>query len=135
MLDRMPYRWYSKRQTSVEAATFGAEYCAARVATEEAIGTVHMLRSIGVPVDGPVEIFMDNKAVVQSATIPGSTLTKKHLSIAFHIVREAQAADITRIYHISGEDNPSDIATKSLPPPIFHKHVGTLMKKAHLKSD
>lgn len=130
MLNRTPYRWYSKRQTSVEAATFGAEYCAGRVATEEAVATAHMLKSIGVPIDGTIDIYMDNKAVVQNATLPGSVLKKKHLSIAFHIVREAQAANITRIFHISGLDNPSDIATKSVPPPIFHKHVGALMIKA-----
>ena len=73
---------------------------------------------------------MDNKAMVQNTSMPGSVLKKKHLSIAFHIVREAQAANIVRIFHISGADNPSDIATKSVPPPIFHKHVGALMVKA-----
>jgi len=130
MLNKTPYRWYSKRQTSVEAATFGAEYCAGRVATEEAVATAHMLRSIGVSIDGTIGIYMDNKAVVQNASITGSALKKKHLSIAFHIVREAQAADIVRIYHISGSDNPADIATKSVPPMIFHKHVGALMIKS-----
>ena len=41
-----------------------------------------------------------------------------------------QAADITFFYHISGAENPSDIATKSVPLPIFHKHIGVLMIKA-----
>ena len=81
------------------------------------MATAHMLKSIGVPIDGTIDIYMDNMAVVQNATFLGSVLRKKHLSIAFHIVHEAQVADITCIYHISGAKDPMDIATKSVLPP------------------
>ena len=131
LINKMPYKWFSKRQTSVEASTFGAEYSAARVAVEEAIAVTHMLRSIGVPMTGPVDIFVDNKAVVQNSTMPGSALKKKNLSIAFHILREAQAAGICRFFHVAGDDNPSDIMTKSLPGPLYKKHVSTLMIRYH----
>jgi len=130
MLNGTPYIWKSKRQTSVEASTFGAEICAARIAVEEAIGTINTLKSLGLPIDGPAEIYIDNHAVVQNTTIPGSSLRKKHLSIAYHIIREAQVADLVRIFHIRSEDNPSDILTKSTPCPVFTGHNSHLMAHA-----
>jgi Reverse transcriptase (RNA-dependent DNA polymerase) len=129
LLNSIPYKWKSHRQTSADAATFGAELTAGRVAIEEAIATIHMLRSIGVPVDGPAEIYIDNSAVISNVTLSGSTLKKKHLSIAYHMMREAQALGLVEIFHIDGENNVADIFTKPVQGPVFHKHVGKLMIK------
>ena len=60
-------------------------------------------------------IFGDNKAVVDSASIPEYNLKKRHHALSFHHVREAVASKIVRYYHISGEDNPADVLTKFLP--------------------
>jgi hypothetical protein len=84
---------------------------------------------MGIPIDGAVEIFCDNKSVVDNCTIPGSALKKKHTSIAFHMAREAQAASICIVRHIPGTENPADILTKSLPSPVFWKHVWNFMTK------
>ena len=48
---------------------------------------------------------------------PESTLKKKHNAIAYHRVREAQAAGVMRIAKEDGETNLADILTKSLPGP------------------
>jgi len=132
-LNSMPYRWFSKRQTCVEASTFGAEFSAMRTAVEEAIAITHTCKSLGIPLDGPVEIFCDNRSVVDNATIPGSALKKKHTSIAFHMCREAQAAGICVLRHIPGTENPADILTKALPSAVFWKHVLNFMEKATCK--
>jgi hypothetical protein len=126
----MPYRWFSKCQTCVEASTFGAEFSAIRTSVEEAIAITHTLKSLGIPLAGPVEIFCDNRSVVDNSTIPGSALKKKHTSIAFHMCREAQAAGICILRHIPGTENPADILTKPLPSPVFWKHVMSFMEKA-----
>ena len=115
----MPYKWTSKRQTSVETSTFGAELAALRVAVEEAIAIRAMLHSIGVNIRGPVHIYCDNRAVVDNSSIPGSALKKKNLSISFHKARECVAAGICEIYHIESQYNLSDLATKSLPRDTF----------------
>jgi hypothetical protein len=49
---------------------------------------------LGVPIDGPANVLVDNDAVVKNSTIPSSTLHKKHNSISYHCVREAVAAQI-----------------------------------------
>jgi len=68
----------------------------------------------GIPIDGPVNVFCDNKSVVTNSTVPTSTLKKKHNSIAYHRVREAVAAGILRIAKVHTTENLADLLTKSL---------------------
>jgi hypothetical protein len=59
-----------------------------------------MLRSLGVAMDGPALILVDNMSVVLNATFPSSILKKTHNTIAYHRVREAIAASIMRFAYI-----------------------------------
>jgi hypothetical protein len=44
----------------------------------------YKLRILGIPIDGPANVFSNNKSVVTNSTIPTSTLKKKHNAIAYH---------------------------------------------------
>ena len=72
----------------------------------EALG--YKLRTFGIPIDGPAEVFCDNKVVVKNQSIPTSTLNKINNAILYHYVREAQADDIIRVVLIEGVLNLSD---------------------------
>jgi hypothetical protein len=52
----------------------------------------YKLCMFGVPIEGPANVFCDNKSVATNSTVPTSTLKKKHNSIAYRRVREAVAA-------------------------------------------
>jgi RPA family protein len=86
-----------KRQNTVEASTFGSEFVPAKVAVEMIEGFHYKLQMMGVQVDGPTNVFCDNESVVKNSTRPESTSKKKHNAIAYHRVREAQAAGVVRI--------------------------------------
>ena len=45
----------------------------------------------------------DNYSVVQNSQNPAADLSKKHVAISFHVVREAVAAGIVEPYWISGD--------------------------------
>ena len=68
----------------------------------------------GVPVDGPANVFCDNRGVVKNASIPESTLAKKQNAINYHAVREAAAAGILRVGKEDGQTNLADLLTKVL---------------------
>ena len=104
--------WYSKRQATVETATYGIEFVAARICTDWIIDMRTTLRYLGVPINGPSYMFGDNKSVVTSSTIPGSALNKRHNALSYHRVREAIAAKIMHFLHIEGKKNPADIVSK-----------------------
>jgi hypothetical protein len=122
-----PIRWSSKRQSSIETSTYGAELAALRIAVEEAITTLHTLRSIGVNVQGPVRILADSKSAVDSTSIPGSVLRKRHSSIAYHKVRESVAAGMVDLYHVGSTNNVADVFTKPKGRPEFCRLLGTFM--------
>ena len=116
-LNKSPIVWYSKRQNTVETSTFGSEIVAMRVATEMIEGLRYKLRMFGVPIDGPTDVFCDNKGVVSNTSVPESQLTKKHNSIGYHRIREACASGTIRIAKEDTSTNIADLLTKPLPTP------------------
>ncbi|GKY94554.1 hypothetical protein MPSEU_000421100 [Mayamaea pseudoterrestris] len=129
MLNGTVVDWFSKRQATVETATYGSEFVAARVSTEQIMDLRFTLRMLGVPLDGPSWMFGDNKSVTQSSNLPHSSLTKRHNALAFHRVREAIAAGIINFNHIMGTTNPADVLTKFLPRATASKHLKNLLFK------
>lgn len=112
LFNQTPVDWYSKKQATVETATYGSEFVAARTATEQIIANRLALRYLGVPVIGPTILFGDNHSVIDSATVPHSQLNKRHMALSFHKVREAIASGLMRFEWIKSEDNPADILSK-----------------------
>ena len=108
-------RSYSKRQNTVESSTFSSELVAMRIARDFTVELRLKLKSIGVPLIGPTNMYCDNQGVVKNTSVPESTLTKKHNSINYHIVRESAAAGILRVGKEDTETNISDCLTKLLP--------------------
>ena len=89
IVNSTPMDWFSKRQSTVEAATYGSEFMAARLAVQQIIDMRLTLRYMGVPLDGPAWLFGDNESVVKSSIIPASTLNKRHNALSYHTVRSA----------------------------------------------
>jgi hypothetical protein len=111
-LNQCPIDWFSKKQATVETATYGSEFVAARTAVEQAIDLRCTLRYLGVPVQGKSYMFGDNESVVGSSTKFDAKLHKRHTILSFHRVREAIAAKIVGFFHIPGTNNPADVLTK-----------------------
>ena len=112
IVNATPSHWYTKRQATVETATYGSEFIAARIATDQIIDLRYTLMYLGVPVRSKSYMFGDNKSVVDSASIPTSTLSKKSTLASYHRVREAIAAGYLQFNWKDGKTNPADILSK-----------------------
>ena len=110
--NKTPIDWYSKLQSTVETATFGSEYIAARTCTEQIIDLRTTLRYLGVTVEGPSYMFGDNETVVNTAAFPHGKLHKRHNALSYHKTRYAIAAGVTLFHHVKGTTNPADILSK-----------------------
>ena len=113
-LNPAPIIWYSKRQNTVEMSTFGSKFIAMKTAVEQVESLQYKLRMFGVPLEGPTNVFCDNKAVFKNASQPDSTLKKKHMLICYHRCREAVACQTIRIAKEGMLTNLSDLLTKPL---------------------
>jgi hypothetical protein len=60
-----PIIWYSKKQSTIETSTHGAELVATRIAVELIESLRYKLRMFGIPLQGPTIIYCDNESVVQ----------------------------------------------------------------------
>ena len=78
----------------METATYGAEFVAAKTATEQIMDLRSTLRYLGVPIMTRAYIFGDNKSGALNSTIPQSILNKRHNMLSYHRVREAIPAKI-----------------------------------------
>ena len=85
-----------------------------RILVEMLIALQYKLRIFGVPNDGPSNVFCDKDDVARTATRAETTLKKKHLSIAFHKLREAVACNIVLVFFERSGSNLSDLFTKTL---------------------
>jgi hypothetical protein len=126
LVNQTPVEWYCKRQATVETATYGSEFNAARTATEQVMDMRFTLRMLGVPIMESI-MFGDNKSVVTNSTVPHSQLNKRHNALAYHRVREAIASRILSFYHMDGKKNPSDVLSKHCGYVEAWPHIQTLL--------
>ena len=111
MINQTFLDWFSKKQNTVETSTYGSEFVATRMATEQIMDIRMTLRYMGIPVHRSV-MFGDNESVVTSSTLPHSPLTKRWTALSYHRVREAIAAGVYSFWHCPGVANASDILSK-----------------------
>ncbi|KAL7544832.1 hypothetical protein ACHAWF_008193 [Thalassiosira exigua] len=96
---------FSKKQSTVEASTYGAELVTMSFARDMIVELRLKLKSIGVPMVGPTNVFCDNQGVVKNTSIRESTLSKKHNSIN-------AAAGILKVAKEDTESSLADALTK-----------------------
>jgi hypothetical protein len=71
------------------------------------------LRYLGVPIDDKSFLFGDNKSVVTSSgSIPQSKLSKSHVTLSYHKVRETIAAGVMNFYWIHTSENQAHVLSK-----------------------
>jgi hypothetical protein len=111
-LDSINVDLFSKQQATVETATYGSEFIAARTCVDQIVDLRTSLRYLGVPVQGKSIMFGDNESVVKSSTLMESRLHKRHNALSYHRVREAISAGYIQFNHLKGEFNVADIVSK-----------------------
>ncbi len=144
-INHTPVDWYSKKQATVETATYGSEFVAAGIATDQIIDLRFTLRYLGVPIQGKSYLFGDNSSVVTSGTLPHSSLHKHHNALSYHRVREAITAHILGFFAVPGIHNYGDLLSKHngysqawplLRPLMFWRgDTTTLISSVHTKGE
>jgi hypothetical protein len=104
--------WYSKKQATVQTATFVSEFITARTTIDQIVDLRTTLCYLGIPIREKSYVFRDNKTVTDASSIPHAKLHKRHNALSFHHVREAVASKYVTIFHLLGKYNPADILSK-----------------------
>jgi hypothetical protein len=119
--------WYSKKQATVETATFGSEFITARTTINQIINLRMTLRYLGIPIQEKSYVFRDNKTVMDASSTSHAKLHKRHNALSFHCVREAVASRYVTIFHLPGKYNPADILSKHWAYALVWKTMNALL--------
>jgi hypothetical protein len=90
--------FFSKLQSTVETATFGSEYVAARTCSEQILDIRSTFRYLGVPIEHATVMLGDNESVVNTASMPHSKLNKRHNCLSYHKTRSCIAGSVLHLY-------------------------------------
>ena len=85
------------------------------------------MRYLGAPITTNSILFGDNRSVVTRATLPHSTLTKRHNILAFYRVREAIAAKLMAFYWNQSAYNLSDMLSNHWDHPTVYPMILKLL--------
>jgi hypothetical protein len=131
-----PVHYSSKRQSTVETATYATEFIAGRTCLDEAIAICYELQMLGAPLEGPIWMFGDNKSMINSSLEPAGRLSKRHWILSWHRLREKAAMKIDYYLHIGSKENVADCLTKNLTHvPLWSLIKEHLFYRYQLKAD
>ena len=87
-----------------------------------------MLEFLGIEVNYPVVVNVDNLGAIYLADGNSSTQRTKHVDIRYHFVREYIEDGIVKVKFVRSEDNDSDVFTKNLSSELLDKHAEKFME-------
>ena len=118
-----PIAWKSKAGKSVTLSSTEAEYVASSEIAKEAIFVKNLLDSIGIEIELPIKIRVDNVGAIYLANNYSTSQRTKHIDIRAHFLREYIENGILKVEFIRSEDNDADILTKNTSEELFHLHA------------
>ena len=109
----------SKKQKSVALSSCEAEIIAASVATQDVVFMRRLLEELGVDMDDPTPLALDNRSARDLAYNPEHHERTKHVDRRHFYVREAvENLEIT-VPFVASHENLADFLTKYLSPKHF----------------
>ena len=81
------------------------------------------MNAIGLSVDLPMLLEMDNKGAVDLANNWSMGGRTRHVDVRNHFLREVKDEGLIMVKHVSGDENEADIFTKNTAAPVFNRHV------------
>jgi hypothetical protein len=111
----------SKMQETTTLSVTESEFVAAVSAVQDMLYEMRVLESIGLKVQLPMVLEVDNKGVVDLAnnwSVGGCT---RHISVHVNFLQELKEQGLLHVVWIPTDENSADLFTKNLPGPLFEK--------------
>jgi hypothetical protein len=86
------------------------------------------LESIGLEVELPMILEVDNKGAVDLINGYSTTGRTKHIDVRLYWLRDLKEKKIIKVVWCSGKDNEADLFTKNLGAVDFHKYADRLLR-------
>ena len=118
----VPISWKSKAQKSVTLSSSEAEFVSLSEAAKEVKFIVQVIESIGIKVQKPVTINVDNIGAIFMAENVTTSQRTKHVDVRYNYVREFVRDGFVLVKFCRTEENNSDGFTKNITGDLDVKH-------------
>ena len=118
----VPIFWRSKSQGIVTLLSTEAKWYALSEAVKEVIFVVQLIKTMGIQVQIPVTVRVDNVGAVFMAKNITTTGCNKHVYIRTKYVNDYVEYGMVKIIFVKTEDNLADCLTKNLGSSLHTKH-------------
>jgi len=119
--------WRSKAQGHITLSNTEAELVAVSDLCCELLFCKQILEFIGVKIEYPILVEVDNQGAVFLARNEYMSSRTKHIDTKYLFIREYQEDGIVKIVFVKSTDNESDVMTKNASALMFKKHTEKFM--------
>ena len=124
-LEGAPVTVKNSMHKTVTLSVTEAELMAGFTCVQDMLYTRKVFDSLQLKVKLPMLFEMDNKGAVDLANNWAVGGRARHIETRQLFLRELKEEGVLSIKWNSGEENPSNMFTKTLPGPLFRKHIET----------
>ena len=129
-LEKAAVAMKSRMQQSISVSVTEAETQSAVECAQDMLFVMHVLQSMGLEVEMPMILEVDNKGTVDLANNWSSAGRTRHICTKIAFLRELKEEGILLVKWTSNVNMSSDVFTKNVGGSDFHRHV-----KAHCWED
>ena len=122
-VNNAPVSFRSNTQKTVTLSVTEAEGAAGVMVAQDMLYVYRLLQSLGLEVELPMILEMDNKEAVDLAnnwSVGGRT---RHVDVRNHFLRELKDMGLIQCRYVPGPENDADIFAKNVTAAIFEKHI------------
>jgi hypothetical protein len=119
----MPILWKSKSQKSVTLLSSKSECFAMSKAVKDVCFIVMVLASLGIRVQTPVTVMVDNIRAIFMAENVSATSRTKHIDTSYHFVHEFMEEDFIKVIVVRATDNMSDMFTNNVSGEAYDANI------------
>ena len=128
-LDKGLICWRSKMQSIVALSSCEAEYIALVECIKEILWLLQHFKALGVNINLPVVIGIDNQAAIALAKNPVLHDKTKHIDMRHHFIRQAVQKGYVKLQYINTDDNIADVLTKFTKHSTFENQTRKLLSR------
>ena len=109
-----------------------AEFVALSEAAKEVKFVYQVLRSMGIEVQLPIVVRVDNIGAIFIGSNVAVSQRSKHIDVRYHFVHEFVHEGFIRIIFVKTRDNDADIFTKNLSGELHERHSSKMVEEKHI---
>ena len=112
---------------AVSLSSSEAEFYACGDAVKEIPFVAQILMFLEIPMELPVDVFVDNIGAIFMVENNNSSSRTRHMDTRYRFVESLQDDGLIKVKFVSTDENVADIETKNVTGEVLERHEGRFM--------